>query len=260
MDWREVAGNWLWIPPNPKAIIHFLGGAFVGAAPHLTYRWLLEQLGRQGYAIVATPFVNTFDHRAIAKEVLTTFDQGMYYLRSQVLVSDPYLPIYGLGHSMGCKIHLLMNSLWELERDGNILMAFNNYPARRSIPLLEQAAQFNPIFNVEFSPSPEATLDLIADTYHVRRNLLVKFRSDNIDQTRSLSHVLVPKFPELTTIRILKGNHNTPAAQDVDWQPGTSFSAIDAVGQFVRQEFLRDIKALKQELLLWLDPLCLTSG
>jgi dipeptidyl aminopeptidase/acylaminoacyl peptidase len=60
-DWQEVSGNWVLIPPKPTAIVHFLGGAFVAAAPQLTYRWLLEALASQGYAVVATPFVNTLD-------------------------------------------------------------------------------------------------------------------------------------------------------------------------------------------------------
>lgn len=47
---------------QPGAIIHFLGGAFVAAAPHLTYRWLLEALYQEGYAVISTPFINTFDH------------------------------------------------------------------------------------------------------------------------------------------------------------------------------------------------------
>src|SRR3712207_8300559 len=38
--------SWVLIPPRPKGIVHFLGGAFVATAPHVTYRWLLEQLGR----------------------------------------------------------------------------------------------------------------------------------------------------------------------------------------------------------------------
>lgn len=39
--WIEDSGNYLLPPPENKevvAVIHFLGGAFVGAAPHLTYR------------------------------------------------------------------------------------------------------------------------------------------------------------------------------------------------------------------------------
>ncbi|MGB3202893.1 MAG: DUF1350 family protein, partial [Nodosilinea sp.] len=61
MNWQEVSGNWILVPPNPTAIVHFLGGAFVAAAPSVTYQWLLENLARQGYLIVATPFINTFD-------------------------------------------------------------------------------------------------------------------------------------------------------------------------------------------------------
>ncbi|HEY9880590.1 MAG TPA: DUF1350 family protein [Leptolyngbyaceae cyanobacterium] len=256
MDWQEVSGNWIWVPRNPKAIIHFLGGAFVAAAPNLTYRWLLEHLGRAGYVIIATPFINTFDHAAIAKEVVVTFDQGLYYLHNRVL-NQRYLPVYGLGHSMGCKLHLLINSLWQVERAGNIFMSFNNYPAKRSIPFLElvmdQVIQFNPSFSMEFTPSPEETLALITEQYMTQQNLLIKFRNDDIDQTRPLSEVLVRRFPDTTSVKILKGTHTTPIAQDIAWEPGSSFTPFDAIGQFMKQEFYRDLNQLKQTLLTWLD-------
>ncbi|HEY9599727.1 MAG TPA: DUF1350 family protein, partial [Cyanophyceae cyanobacterium] len=70
MDWQEVSSSWVLIPPRPTGIVHFLGGAFVATAPHVTYRSLLEQVARQGYAVIATPFVNTLDHIAIARDVL----------------------------------------------------------------------------------------------------------------------------------------------------------------------------------------------
>jgi len=253
MEWREVAGNWLWIPPRPVAMIHFLGGAFVAAAPYITYKPLLETLGRQGYLIVATPFANTFDHQAIAQEVLITFDQALYYLDNRILLER--LPIYGLGHSMGCKIHVLINSLWEVERAGNILMSFNNYSARRSIPFLEQVLNVSPTLSFEFTPSPEETLDLVDRYYPVSRNLLIKFRRDDIDQTRALHDVLMRHFPKLTSVQILPGTHTTPMAQDIPWQPGDSFSALDAIGQFVKQEFTRDLRQLQDIILMWLNPL-----
>jgi hypothetical protein len=153
---------------------------------------------------------------------------------------------------MGCKVHLLINSLWEVDRAGNMYLSFNNYPAKRSIPFLEQVVQFNPALDVEFTPSPEATLALVRDQYPVARNLLIKFRNDTIDQTRPLSEVLVPRFPEATTVQILPGSHTTPIAQDIGWQPGESFSPLDALGQFVKQEFYRDLNQLKQTLLTWL--------
>ncbi len=253
MEWREVAGNWLWIPPQPTAIIHFLGGAFVATAPNLTYKLLLEALGQQGYVIVATPFVNTFDHRAIAQEVLMTFDQALHYLANRVTLRR--LPIYGLGHSMGCKVHLLINSLYEVERAGNILMAFNNYSARRSVPFLDQVLNFTPDFNLEFTPTPEEMLRLVDRYYPVERNLLIKFQRDDLDETRSLHTVLQYHFPDLTTVQILPGTHTTPLAQTIPWQPGRSFSALDAVGQFVKQEFTRDLRGLQDHILMWLNPL-----
>ncbi len=259
MYWQEVSGNWFLVPEQPRAIIHFLGGAFVAAAPHLTYRWLLEALYQEGYAVIATPFVNTFDHGAIAQEALVTFEQGLMFLckRRPELQS---LPIYGLGHSMGCKVHLLIGTIHSVKRAGNIFVSFNNYPARKSVPLLEQALaqakQFVPDFNLdaqlEFTPSPEQTLELIASQYETPYNLLVKFRSDTIDQTRPLSDVLIERFPQTTTIRIIKGSHTTPIAQDIQWEANSSFSAFDAIGQFVKQEFYRDIKVLKAEMLYWL--------
>ena len=259
-NWQEVAGNWILIPPQPRAMIHFLGGVFVSAAPSITYRWLLENLAAQGYLIVATPFINTFDHEVIAEEVLITFSQALRYLDQRVGINDPYLPVYGLGHSMGCKVHLLINSLWEVDRAGNIYMSFNNYPAKRSIPFLEQVVQFSPALDVEFTPSPEATLALVRDQYPVARNLLIKFRNDTLDQTRPLSEVLVPLFPEATTVQLLPGSHTTPIAQDIGWQPGESFSPLDALGQFVKQEFYRDLNQLKQSLLTWLAESAIAPG
>jgi hypothetical protein len=169
-----------------------------------------------------------------------------------------YLPIYGLGHSLGCKIHLLIGSLFTPERAGNILMAFNNYPARRSIPFLQgvwDQVALSLDFDVEFTPSPERTLQLVQDRYVVRRNLLVKFRTDELDQTRDLLPVLQNRFPELSAMQRLAGNHLTPISQDVRWQAGSSFSPLDAVGQWLRQELTRDLQQLQREIAYWLSPL-----
>jgi Protein of unknown function (DUF1350) len=283
MEWQEVYGNWVLVPARPKAIIHFLGGAFVAAAPQVTYRSLLDYLASQGYAIVATPFVNTLDHTAIAQRVYRLSNLALEYLREEV-IQRRSLPIYGIGHSMGCKLHLLMGSLFAIERAGNILISFNNYPARRSIPMLEQVSQFSrftsqfaaqfasqlavqlgsqpdaapafaiPAFEVEFTPSPEETNDLVATQYQVRRNLLIKFTQDDIDQTRSLSEALEYRFPEMTSIQILKGTHITPLGQEMSWTTGTEFSPFDAIGQFVKQEFSRDMTQLKRSILTWLEP------
>lgn len=254
MDWQEVSGNWVLIPPHPKAIIHFLGGAFVATAPQVTYRLLLEHLGSQGYAVIATPFVNTLDHSAIAKSVLQSFDRTIDELRTKSILKRRYLPTYGIGHSMGSKLHLLIGSLFPVDRAGNILISFNNFAARDAIPFVEQL-NFNPGFNVEFTPSPTETNNLIAKGYQVRRNLLVKFTKDTIDQTSPLTELLQKRFPDMVTPLTLAGNHLTPLGQDISWRSGQEFSPFDAIGQWVKQEIYREFNQLKSVVLRWLNPL-----
>ncbi len=200
MEWQEIGGNWLLIPSQPIGIIHFLGGAFVATAPHITYRWLLEKLATQGYLIIATPFINTLDHKTIALSVLNKFENVLYRLGQNTGLDVKYLPIYGIGHSMGCKLHLLICSLFDVERAGNILISFNNYPLQKAIPFMDQIIpsisdnlknnwKIDPNLQFEFTPSPSQTNDIVAKNYLTRRNLLVKFSNDNIDQTLTLQPI-----------------------------------------------------------------------
>lgn len=253
MEWQEISGGSVLIPRHPIAIIHFLGGAFVGTAPNLTYRWLLEQLAKEGYAIIATPFVNTLDHLAIARRVLNRFENIVERLQSNHSLEQRYLPVYGLGHSMGCKLHLLIGSLFSVERAGNILISFNNYPVKRAIPFLEQIDIENSL-NLEFAPSPEETTLIIIKSYGIRRNLLIKFNNDNIDETMVLTPILYEKFPNMVALQQLSGNHLTPLGQEINWQTGEIFTPFDAMGQWVKQTLSRDLYGLKNEILRWLNP------
>ncbi|MGF1481387.1 MAG: DUF1350 family protein [Cyanophyceae cyanobacterium] len=254
MDWQEIYGCWVLVPQQPIGIVHFLGGAFVATAPQITYRWLLEQLGKEGYVVIATPFVNTLDHRAIARTVFNRFEAVLERVQSRNLLGQRYLPVYGVGHSMGCKLHLLMASIYPVERAGNILISFNNYPARRAIPFVEQL-EINPAFNVEFTPSPLETNELIAKHYSVPRNLLIQFNSDTIDQTTRLHAVLQTRFDHMVVLLKLPGNHLTPLNQDVEWQTGDSYTPLDAIGQWFKAGLTRDLRHLKQEMIRWLKPI-----
>jgi hypothetical protein len=254
MEWQEIGGSWVLIPQRPLGIIHFLGGAFIATAPNITYRWLLEQLGQEGYAIVATPFLNTLDHTGIARSVLNRFENIFARLQAADALSQRYLPTYGLGHSMGCKLQLLIGSLFSVERAGNILISFNNYPVRRAVPFLEQLEIDTESLNLEFTPSPTETNHLIGKSYQIRRNLLIKFTKDEIDQTASLQPILQERFPDMVSCLTLPGNHLTPLGQEIKWQAGEVFSPLDAVGQWLKQTFSRDLLRLKQEILNWLNP------
>ena len=252
MEWQENSGNWVLTPSHPKAIIHFLGGAFVATAPHVTYRWLLEILANQGYVVIATPFINTLDHVAIAENVLSSFENCLNHLYTSRIVRKKSLPIYGIGHSMGCKLHLLIGSLFSIARAGNILISFNNFAASDAIPLIEPISS---VVKVEFTPSPKITNSLIQKRYRIRRNLLIKFNDDNIDQTLDLRNLLQLRFPSMLTVQRLNGNHLTPLGQDLSWSVGQVYTPVDALGQWLKQEIYRDFHQFKREILLWLNPL-----
>lgn len=255
MEWLEISGSWVYLPRQDiKGIIHFLGGAFVATAPHVSYRSILEDLCQAGYAVVATPFLNTFDHFAIAREVLNRFETVLERLQKINKLSTGYLPVYGVGHSMGCKLHLLIGSLYDVERAGNILISFNNYPATKAVPFMEQF-NITPALNVEFAPSPLETEKLIAEYYSVRRNLLLKFTQDNLDQTVNLNSVLQGKFSDMVTLRTLTGTHLTPLSQNVKWQTGDLFTPIDAIGQWFNQGMSGNLHNLRKELIAWLNPM-----
>ncbi|KAJ9180505.1 hypothetical protein P3X46_008737 [Hevea brasiliensis] len=132
-DWIEVEGAWVLKPRSsqPKSAVHFVGGIFVGAAPQLTYRLFLERLAEKGILVIATPYASGFDHFFIADEVQFKFDRCFRFLKE--MTED--LPTFGIGHSLGSVIHLLIGSRYAVQRSGNVLMAFNNKEASLAIPL-----------------------------------------------------------------------------------------------------------------------------
>jgi hypothetical protein len=247
--WQQIEQNWILAPKHPKAVVHFLGGAFFAAAPHVTYSRLLEAIAAQGYVVVATPFLNSsFDHRQIATEIHQSFRR----VRSKLFLD--FFPVFGMGHSMGCKLQLLLNSYFNPERKGNILIAHNNYSADRSIPLFKELSGTIPeMKGMEFSPSPYATEVLVNQSYRVANNLLIKFESDDIDQILPLTRQLQAKFPNTIDLRILPGNHLTCAGVELNWQSGGNFSPLDAIAQWMKQGVYQNNQTLEQTIIEWLN-------
>jgi hypothetical protein len=197
MEWQEICGCWVLTPSRPKAILHFLGGAFVATAPQVTYARLLESLAQEDYLIVATPFINAFDHRAIADEVHWKLKRTLRYLLGNVL-DQRSLPIYGIGHSMGCKLHLLIGSEYSSECAGNILISFNNFPVSRSIPFADIIA---PTLGIDFTPTPKEFIILVEDQYPIQRNLLIKARDLPISSRLNFRTLLLTKRSMVPMLR-----------------------------------------------------------
>ena len=137
--WEEMAGNYLLRPPpdlgQPRALLHFLGGAIVGAAPDVTYRYLLEELAQEGYLIVATPYNLSFNHLQTCDEVINKFERVAPSLAQQYGA----IPVVGVGHSCGALLHLLVTSLFpDTPRAANALLSFNNKPVQEAVPLFSE--------------------------------------------------------------------------------------------------------------------------
>ncbi|CAF2085933.1 BnaA06g20140D [Brassica napus] len=166
------------IPPppifkKPRAIIKFLGGAFVGAVPELTYSYLKELLAKEGYLIVSVPYNVTFDHEQAAKQVYQRFNSC---LDAIVLSGVPNanlnpqdlanLPVFSVGHSNGALLQVLTGSYFSDKIPKvNAIISFNNKSATEAVPYFEQLGpliqQMMPV--VEASPLYEIARNASGD-------------------------------------------------------------------------------------------------
>ncbi|KAL2318004.1 hypothetical protein Fmac_031880 [Flemingia macrophylla] len=139
------------IPPitnraKPRAIIKFLGGAFIGAVPEVTYGYLIELLAKEGFLVVVVPYNVTFDHSQAAKQVYERFQACFSTIHAyglpQANLSPSQLedlPLFSVGHSNGALLQLLTGSLFsEKIPKANAIISYNNRPATEAVPYFEQ--------------------------------------------------------------------------------------------------------------------------
>ena len=125
--------------------------------PRQSYASLLEGIVDEGdIVVVATPLpvmlLSPLDHIEMLYQICDQF-QNVYHdvIENEFGVDIAKdLPIIGIGHSLGSRLHVILNSYSNEEdgendlldiaypREGNILMGFNNYSSKRSIPLLNE--------------------------------------------------------------------------------------------------------------------------
>ena len=206
-EWRQENGVWQLLPAAaPRGWLQFVGGSYLATTPQLSYRRLLEALAQRQWAIQAWSYVPGFDHQAQANAAWRAFRQA----RPAAGTVPADLPVLRLGHSLGCKLHLLApdngRACW-----GLAALSFNNFSAERSVPLLAELGQ-QLQFRSEFSPSPQETLALAATSYRQPRNLLVRFNRDRLDQSSRLLDQLRQRPGDASRLVELPGDHLTPAS------------------------------------------------
>jgi len=185
----QLEGCWVLKPEGKrKGVIHFLGGAFVGASPQVAYALLIEELANEGYVVISTPYDLTFNHAACALKAAQSLDRCLTQLcilptamsprPNSSLTADETafqsLPLFTLGHSNGALLHLLASSLPECQNtayahvQSTVLMSFNNKNVSEAVPggvpdgvspvaaqLMQMQSSLAPQISSFFPPPPD---------------------------------------------------------------------------------------------------------
>ena len=170
-DFIQTQGEWysmgecsVLLPRDriPKSIVHFVGGFVAGSAVTVTYGKLLTSLANSGHLIIATPIPAVdLNHGNVAAAVSLAFSSCY---KSNVLpllgTVGKDIPIFGLSHSLGGKLTVLMNSKKQDRktlppRAANVYLAFNNYGIQENIELGRAQAG-------KASPEVQKVLDAIS--------------------------------------------------------------------------------------------------
>jgi len=133
-DFETTAGGSYLLEPTTseaKGVVHFLGGAFVGAGSQLTYRYLLERFADAGYVVVATPFRLSFEYLSVCEKIEASYDAA---LEEAAARGYGDLDCIAVGHSCGALLHALIATRRPAERKRLALLSYNNQPAKAAIP------------------------------------------------------------------------------------------------------------------------------
>ncbi|XVF35237.1 hypothetical protein REPUB_Repub18cG0128200 [Reevesia pubescens] len=166
------------IPPygnkKPRAIIKFLGGAFIGAVPEVSYSYLIELLAKEGFLVISVPYNVTFDHEQAAKQVYERFNAcldnilAFGFSDANLTPADIVnLPLFSVGHSNGALLQVLTGSYFsEKIPKANAIISYNNRPATEAVPYFEQLGplvrqmmpmiEASPVFSMARSASDDA--------------------------------------------------------------------------------------------------------
>ena len=205
--WQRQQGCWCLWPASAQGLVEFIGGSYLATNPQISYRRMLEGLAARQLAVHAWSYVPGFDHQLQAREGW----QALRACRSALnkRLGKELMPVR-VGHSLGCKLHLLApdggrNSL------AFAALSFNNFTAERSIPLLGSLAPSLGVVT-EFSPGPQETLRLIERYYLQTQNLVIRFGTDQLDQSQDLIEALSKRSQDRSQFVQMRGDHLTPAS------------------------------------------------
>ena len=122
--------------PKAKGIIHFLGGAFAGAAPSTLYSRCIRTFTKAGYVVITNAYAVTFRHYICARELDQRFGRALEEVFDTLGTKD--IKVFAVGHSNGALMAAMMASMpeWTNARyDGCILVSYNNRQVGEAVPV-----------------------------------------------------------------------------------------------------------------------------
>ena len=225
---NDVFCQW---PSRPVGLIELIGGSYVSIKPEVTYKRLISGLLQRNFAVHSWSYIPNFDHQLQANQAWQQFRQSRKILEKRIGLIPKSIR---LGHSLGCKLHLLAPDGGR-NCNGLVAISFNNFKANKSIPILSKMSQ-RLKFETEFSPSPQETFNLVREHYEQINNLLIKFKNDNLDQNDLLLKFLKERAKDKSRIMRLEGNHLTPVSVGLrekllksNFQSSSKYKNIDLI-------------------------------
>ena len=204
---RRISNIFCQWPTRPIGLIEIIGGSYISIKPEVTYKRLISGLLQRNFAIHTWSYMPNFDHQFQANQAWKQFRLSRKVLENRIGLIQKSIR---LGHSLGCKLHLLAPDGGR-NCNGLVAISFNNFKADRSIPMLKKMSH-RLEFQTEFSPSPIETLNLIREDYEQINNLLIRFKNDKLDQNNLLLKSLKGRDTDKSEIIQLNGNHLTPVS------------------------------------------------
>ena len=231
---NDVICQW---PSKTIGLIEIIGGSYISFRPEVTYKRLISGLLQRNFAVHSWSYIPNFDHQIQANDAWKQFRLSRKILEKRVGLIPKSIR---LGHSLGCKLHLLAPDGGR-NCNGLVAISFNNFKADRSIPMLKKISK-RLEFQTEFSPSPRETLNLIREHYEQINNLLIRFKNDKLDQNNLLFKSLKERDSDKSEIKQLDGNHLTPISlglienlSKTDFQSSLKYKKIDSIVDLITQ-------------------------
>lgn len=247
--WESLSGCQVVTFPSgtrPKAVVRFIGGFGAGFAPRALYGKFLEEVARRGnVAVVAVPLNPSFDHCGLAADAAEKLGAATRELAARWDV--PWIPTFGMGHSLGAKVQLLA-SCDEASRQAqgpsvaNLLLSFNNFTAKQSIPMWETVRS---AFN---QPGTEGSIKELGRVADFLRSLDLSVLSNGSDAVDKASEVLKKVGDTIASVSSAANGDFTPSPEETLALVGTKYSVPENLLISFSRDTLDQNRELEQVL------------